>query len=300
MFWLARKFRRPDYVTHEQRLAADRPDIFHLIWSSSDTQETSSEPPPSTLFRGINVAYLRSDWSPAATYIGFKAGENRATHSHLDLGSFVLDSQGVRWAIDLGMDDYNLPSYFGSQRWNYFRLSSKSHNTLSIDEDHQDPNASAQIVAFESQPGRTFAVADLSSAYPSKLTNWRRGIKLRDDKSILVQDEITAVNSVTAIWNMFTRADIILDGRRAQLTIGDSKLHARILSPDGATFEIAAASAPPPEAQQPDVRSLRVSMTSLQENERVAILLSPTRSNDERIRVEPLDDWISDGTRLEK
>ena len=37
-----------------------------------------------------------------ALFIGFKAGDNRVNHSHLDLGTFVLDALGQRWAIDLG------------------------------------------------------------------------------------------------------------------------------------------------------------------------------------------------------
>jgi hypothetical protein len=63
---------------------------------------------------------LRSEWeNPQALCVAFKAGDNKANHSHLDLGSFVFDAAGVRWAMDLGADNYNLPGYFGKQRWDY-------------------------------------------------------------------------------------------------------------------------------------------------------------------------------------
>ena len=38
---------------------------------------------------------------------------------HLDLGTFVLDALGQRWAGDLGPDDYDLPGYFGPERFTY-------------------------------------------------------------------------------------------------------------------------------------------------------------------------------------
>ena len=60
---------------------------------------------------------MRSDWlDPSAMFVGIKAGTNRVNHSHLDLGTFVLDALGQRWAVDLGGDNYNLPGYFGNKR----------------------------------------------------------------------------------------------------------------------------------------------------------------------------------------
>ena len=67
------------------------------------------------IFRGVDIACFRSAWDdPNALYLAVKGGDNKAAHAHLDLGSFVLDAGGVRWAADLGPDDYDLPGYFGS------------------------------------------------------------------------------------------------------------------------------------------------------------------------------------------
>lgn len=300
MLWLARRFQRPDFASHEEQFVGDRPDIFHLIWSSKRAGEEMPERTPSALFRGIDVAFLRSDWSPSATYVGFKAGSNRVDHSHLDLGSFVLDSQGVRWAIDLGGDDYNLPRYFGSLRWTYFRTSNLSHNTLTIDDDHQDPKASARIVAFQSRPGRAFAVADLSAAYANKLQSVRRLIAMIDNKHVLIQDELADIEPVSVKWNMFTRAHIVLQGRRAKLAIGDAKLHAFILSPDDAVFQVAPADAPAPETQQPGVHSLRVAFSTSNEDQRVAVLLSPDENGSDAVQLNPIEDWISSAVEQPK
>ena len=51
----------------------------------------------------------------------------------LDLGSFVLERDGVRWAVDLGSDDSNMPGYFGAERFNYYRLRTESHNTVMLE-----------------------------------------------------------------------------------------------------------------------------------------------------------------------
>ena len=102
----------------------------------------SSPPPLDKLFRGIDVAFFRSAGNDKdAFFVGFKGGDNKANHSHLDLGTFVLDALGQRWALDLGSDDYNLPGYFGKQRWNYYRLRTEGHNTLTIEGENQNPEA---------------------------------------------------------------------------------------------------------------------------------------------------------------
>ncbi|WP_199701287.1 hypothetical protein [Jiangella rhizosphaerae] len=40
--------------------------------------------------------------STTANFFGFKAGDNASSHADLDLGTFVLDALGTRWAAELG------------------------------------------------------------------------------------------------------------------------------------------------------------------------------------------------------
>src|SRR5207249_7256456 len=90
-----------------------------------------SDAPLDARFGGhAELAMFRSAWhDPRALFAGFKAGRNDVAHAHLDLGSFVLDADGVRWAQDLGADDYYLSGYFdlqSGQRWLYYRLNNRS------------------------------------------------------------------------------------------------------------------------------------------------------------------------------
>lgn len=300
MLWFAREFNRPLYARHERGLAEKRPDIFHLLWSPGTGEGTRlADLPQDAFFRGIDVAFFRSAWDdPRAVYVGFKGGDNRANHSHLDLGTFVLDALGERWAVDLGGDDYDLPGYFGKQRWSYYRLRTEGHNTLTIDGANQNLTGKAPVVAFLSSPERAFAVADLTAGYAPGVRRALRGVALLDRRRVLVQDEVQASEPVEVVWNFHTPAQVDVHGATATLTRGAATLQARILAPAGARFEVIAANPLPPQRQQPDVSNLTIRLPDKVKDVRLAVLLAP---GDIGVppRLEPLADWLAAG-KLEK
>ena len=112
MFWLANKFQRPEYAAYQIRHAQGT--AMDLLWVDPTLAKTEvRDRPLDAYYRGLEVVTMRSSWDdPDAFFLGFKAGDNKANHSNLDIGTFVLDALGERWAIDLGADDYNLPRYF--------------------------------------------------------------------------------------------------------------------------------------------------------------------------------------------
>lgn len=293
MFWMARAFEMPLYAQHERRLAAEHPEVFHLVWSpGAESAVAEPNPPLDARFRAINVAFFRSAWDdPDAVYVGFKGGDNAANHSHLDLGTFVLDARGERWALDLGPDEYNLPGYFGKLRYTYYRLRTEGHNTLTIDGENQPERATAPLVAYSSTLERAFAVADLSAAYAPKVKQARRGVALLNRRQVLVQDEVETTGAADLVWNFHTRARVELKGSRATLMQGKAQLEARILSPEGARFEVISASPPPPQAQQPDVHDLIIRLPRARGPVRIAVLLAPSGQIQEP-RIEPLQAWI--------
>ncbi|WP_250125033.1 heparinase II/III family protein [Chroococcidiopsis sp. CCMEE 29] len=299
MLWLARTLDRPIYNVHERLVTGTRPDIFHLLWSSEEKSRATAKLNLSLdyIFRNVDVALFRSAWEDAkAIYIGFKGGDNKVNHSHLDLGTFVLDGLGERWALDLGPDDYNLPGYFSKQkRWTYYRVRTESHNTLIIDNEAQKPSGRAPLIAYLSTTPRAFAVADLTDGYKSKLTQAWRGIALLDRRQVLVQDEIKARELVDIVWNFHTRARVEARDNQAILTQNKMQFEARILSPQGAHFEVISGNpAPPPQAQQPDVCNLRVRLPKKIKDVRIAVLLTPGRPVSIP-KLEPLEEWVSVG-----
>jgi hypothetical protein len=306
MFWLARRFHVPAFARYELAVASPHP--LDLLWFDPLSPGTNaSSPPLDALFRGANVATLRSAWNdPNAVFVGFKGGDNQANHSHLDLGTFVLDALGVRWAVDLGADDYNLPGYFGGERWTYYRLRAEGHNTLVLNPGagpDQDPKAAAIIGHYEGKnPDHALAVADLTAAYASSAQRVSRGVALLDRRQVLVQDEIEAAKPADVWWFFHTPAEITLgdDGTTAMLTQKGQRLVARLLTPAKARFTVMDAqplpTSPHPEKQAANARLKKLAIhlgrvTDL----RLAVLLTPVKAGDTApapaTKLTPLRDW---------
>jgi len=290
MFWLARTFRRPIYAWHERPFV--QPTAMDLLWFEDGPQGPCEAGLPLVKrFRGVDIVFMRSAWEdPQALWAAFKGGDNTANHGHLDLGSFVLEALGERWAVDLGGDDYRLPGYFAAnRRWTYFRLNTQSHNTLVLDGANQDRFARAPLVAFAAEGASGSAVADLSAAYP-KARSVLRGLAMIDAARVLVQDEVEAAARVEVRWQMLTRAETTIEGDRAVLEQGGQRLHLRILGPAGAVFGTMGAKAPLPQAQQPDARRLVVRLPGKVESLRLAVMIS-TEASAAPPEVQPLREW---------
>jgi len=78
-------------------------------------------------FDGIGLVVARSDWTPEATYVTFKAGDNFWSHSHLDQGAFTL-YKGGELAIDSG---FYGPKYGSDHHLNY-TYQSIAHNVITV------------------------------------------------------------------------------------------------------------------------------------------------------------------------
>lgn len=303
MFWLARKFNRPVYAWYARSTASPHP--LDLLWLDKRGHDPQTEGLPlDKYFRRVEVVTMRTAWNDRnALFVGFKAGDNKFNHSHLDIGTFVLDAMGHRWAVDLGADNYNLPGYFGAQRWTYYRLRAEGHNTLFINpsqEPDQDPRAEAKIVRFVSQPDRAFAIADLTSAYAKHgAEKVMRGILLdRQRREVIVQDEVTLKQAGDVWWFMHTPAQVQLseDGKTATLTQGMATLQAVLLSPKDARFAVMDAkplpTSPNPLGQNPNngIRKLAVHLSQTASMQLI-VLLSLQREVQSPQALKPLMAW---------
>ena len=304
LFWLARKFdnRFMSDADHDL-LKSARASAQHLIWyvppSSSSERET---PSLDRLFRGIvEVAVMRSAWNdPDALFVGVKAGYNSVAHGHLDLGSFELDALGVRWARDLGADDYNLPGYWdnepGGARWKYYRLRAESHNVPLLDGEDQKVEGASKFTRFVSTESASAAVIDFTSAYAPKAARAWRGVRMLDGRrAVLIQDEFDLAQPCEVVWGMTTDAAISIGKpNQAVLSQNGRSLVVRILSPADAVLEVVSAGQAPPEKSNAGVYRLLVRVPKTSGAVRVSVLLAPIWKEGEVIPsppVVPLAEW---------
>jgi hypothetical protein len=282
---------------------------LHEVWFPDEPSQAVTNPPLDSHFRGeADIATFRSAWNDAdAIFVGFKAGENDDHHNHLDLGSFVLDANARRWAMDLGPDNtqgnYALPGYFdvkGGKRWTYFRANNHGHNTVTPGDALQSRYVTVPIINFVSTPERAFAVADLTAIYPEEALSLRRGIALLDRARVLVQDEYRPTQSNQPLhWVMITPARITLsdDGRSASLTNNGESLRADLLAPSSAKFHIGSTRPPTlTEMQNDGTTMLAVDLAPNTDGSstRLAVLLTPMGDRWPKLSpptLQPLIEW---------
>ncbi len=292
LFWLADRFGQPDFAAFEARAAA--PSALDVLWGTrAGLPDGMSDLPLDRHFEGIGIVTMRSAWGdPDALFVGLRGGSNAVNHSHLEIGSFVFDALGVRWAIDLGGDDYNMPGYFGAQRWSYYRLRAEGQNTIVLDPGdgpEQDPKAAGAIVDTTFSPHQAGATVDLSKAYPKALAGagLTRTALLGDGRSrLVIEDRVNlspGTRPLPAWWFMHTRAEIDLDpgARRAVLRQDGKALAVEITEPVGATFSVMDA-APLPTSPHPAVQNANTGVRKL------AIALTLDRTMTIRVVLSPL------------
>ncbi|MBK9138658.1 MAG: heparinase II/III family protein [Verrucomicrobia bacterium] len=299
LFWMAHRFGRPAYAAYQREVASPHP--LDLVWWRPEfTSAVRDDLPLNKHFRAAEVVTFRNRWGDRnALFVGFKAGDNKANHSNLDLGSFVLDALGVRWVVDLGADDYNLPGYFGAKRWSYYRMRAESHNTLVLNpstEPDQDPSAATRITAFEPNPRRAFAEADLTPAYVRHARGVTRRLTVADGNRVVIRDRVQAHSPAQLWWFLHTRAGVKLsdDSREAMLTQDGQRLHARVAEPPEATFALMAAqplpSSPRPEKQHANegVRKLAIQLANVRDV-RLTVILTPLAAGQNPPALDSLD-----------
>jgi dienelactone hydrolase len=283
MFWLARVFNDPSYAWAEHEQVATRPaEAAHLVWYVS-RPTAAAKPALDRYFHGpVEVVTMRSAWGdPNALFVGVKAGYNQVNHGHLDLGTFELDALGVRWARDLGSEDYDLPNYWegkpGGRRWTYYRLNSFSHSVCMLSGEDQDASAKSQFTKVTLDQKEPAATVDLTQAYKKFVKSAQRTVSMVESRrAVLVEDQFDINPPCEVAWAMTTDAQIdVKEGSRAVLKINGKELIARLMSPAGAAFTVESAEQNPPQKENKGVRRLMVRLPQASGQVRIAVLLSP-------------------------
>jgi hypothetical protein len=242
LFWMSKRFSSSVLAWIEQKQAERSPhaDPLDLAWFERDARPPLPPAwPLDIVFHTVQVATFRGTWEdPNALFLAIKGGDNKTGRAHLDLGSFVLDAGGVRWAIDPDLGDTlpasPPPAPAGPPSW---VTRTESHNTLLIDNENQDPRADAVITHQEFAPDLSWVQIDLTKSNGPKLRQWTRRVGLLQRQAALVHDVVRSAQPVDVVWGMVTDADISLNGPNATLRKGAWDLALEIRTPRHAVFD---------------------------------------------------------------
>lgn len=245
MFWFAQKSNDPsllwiekEYLLHDDssRFTKNRGLPVAMIWGAGTPLDKITAP-AQKLWTGQGkspVALMRSSWTdPNAIYVGFKTGTPSASHAHMDIGSFVMESDGVRWAMDLGMQQYESLESKGmniwgkeqdAQRWTVKRYNNFIHNTLTVNDQYQKVKGYAKIDKSGESKALKFAVSDLSDLYDGQLAAANRGIGIVDDAYVVVRDEVKAPEKLAKVrWVMLAPDGVKIEGTQTAVLTKDGK-----------------------------------------------------------------------------
>ena len=227
-----------------------------LLWyEPSDTVVDINKEPLDRRFRGEDILTMHGSWTDeAAAYLGIRGGLQE--RGHFDKGTFIYDLGGERWFVDLGNEDYNIeggytPGFGGDT---LYRIRLESHNGLVINPSATDGGMligkSAVVERFESKPKGAISVLDLTSLYGDKVTDYKRGFYMGDEReTLIVQDEVKMIEPDNEFYySLHTKGDIAIsqDGKSATITqngktlkiefICDAKNYKLTFGPETNTF----------------------------------------------------------------
>ncbi len=316
LFWFASRYNRPDWLLGEYdrlKRSSNSGRLFPLVllWMKTSKEASNIRMPLHWHSKGETpITVHRSSWTdPKAIFLGVKAGSPSANHGQMDTGSFVLDADGVRWAMDLGAEGYHGIESRGmnlwsrsqdSDRWTIFRQRNHGHNTLVIDGKLQVAKGKAPVISFSGNPKFPHTIVDLSPVYEGQARSIRRGFALLPSGEVLIQDELSGLSRGSRVrWGMITPGTPGRpDGRQIRLKQGKASMSLAILShgktPD---WQIVDTSKPQKEWDSPNRGTAMVAFESTAPASgklAFAVLLTPgscRKSVADTLSIRPLEKW---------
>ena len=233
-----------------ERNGSGKEDALSSLWYNRNYSETTTsfdnEPLSAYLKSDVGqpLVLMRSAYlDKNAAFAGIKGGYNFTNHGDLDIGTFVFDAMGERWAEELGPGSYDAPGYFlntpAGGRWKNYCKRAEGQNTLVINPkttlDDQYVLAQCDFTSFnESDSGGT-ALLDMTDAYRMNgVTKATRKFELYKDSGLKITDNVNCLVPSEIYWFMHTKADVEIteNGKDAILTINGKQMKAT-LSGDG-------------------------------------------------------------------
>lgn len=190
------------------------------------------------------VAVMRSSWSdPNAVYLGFKAGMPSSNHGHMDVGSFFVMGEGVKWATDMGMQNYTIAEKAGvnlwnmsqeSGRWDVYRYNNLAHNVPTFNNRYQRVDGKADIVVLSKEENNMSVSSDITQMVAPQVVKAVRKVSLVNKTDVVIEDNIQTGKYFAKLrWNMMTEADKItpMNDTTVELQKNGNKRYLKLTAP---------------------------------------------------------------------
>ncbi len=235
-----------DTSDNTERNGSGKEYALSSLWYNREFSQSDSDFSNEPLFRylesdvGQPLVLMRSAYlDKNAAFAGIKGGYNFINHGDLDIGTFVFDAMGERWAEELGPGSYDAPNYFlntpAGGRWKNYCKRAEGQNTLVINPnatlDDQYVLAECDFTSCEETSDGGKAVLDMTDAYRMNgASNVIREFELYNNSSLKITDNIKCIVPSEIYWFMHTKADIEItdNGKTAILTIGGKQMKATL------------------------------------------------------------------------
>ncbi len=274
MLWFSSHFDRPlpeqspeaaAFLNNPELLTRDRLSPLVLMFGVDQPRfESSPDALPLDWHGrgGSEFTAFRSDWSPDAWYVAVKGGCPSVSHGHMDVGSFVLEALGQRWAEEGGAEDYHALESQGynlwegeqdGKRWDVFRYGVQSHNLPVIDNRRQLINGVATMQVEELGGSSPATTLDLTRLYGSPVF---RRVVFENRAAVVISDQLNELPAGKSVrWQMLTRATASIDGGSVlTLTLGGVSLRLTVDQPVEWKVEEASGLLNPWDSPMPDHR----------------------------------------------
>jgi len=233
---------------HTERNGSGKEDALSSLWYNRDFANADVKISDEPLCRylksdvGQSLVVMRSDYfDKDASFAGIKGGYNFINHGDLDIGTFVFDALGERWAEELGPGSYDAPNYFlntpAGGRWKNYCKRAEGQNTLVINPnatlDDQYVLAECNFTFFEETDNGSKAILDMTDAYRMNgATDVKREFEFYNNSCLKITDTIKCIVPSEIYWFMHTKSNINIsdNGKTAILTINEKKMKVTLLA----------------------------------------------------------------------
>ena len=212
--------------------------IFDILFYPVDGVAEAPELELDYYMEGIDAFVSRDSWENGALYVGIMGGLNAYSpygdgkgdekFGQIDSGNFILEKYGISWITDLGSDCYSLDSYFGANRYRYYRNSGEGNNVVLLTSapgavpygQVETGNGDMYETYIDPDGKGSYAIINNSNVYGTYSQAAYRGMLVTNDrKTVVIQDEVALSAAGDLAWVAHTEATVLsAEGKVAYLT----------------------------------------------------------------------------------